>query len=313
MHCWQMKKYVHLNLFISHISQFSPMMKTYLLIVLCFSGLIFSVHAQKPVESTETVRNPKTISFDQQPVVSDSLAFLKKEMPAEEINPYAPKNINQAPKPSYRKKFNGFHAYYLTSAEYIPAERRIYRHLLAHSDIPVAEITPVFYLGSISIMRNWMLFNFTYSFSQEQQAKTDSLISRLTQSSTTGRFGYNIYKNEKFLISAHAGLRYTQYHHLTGLNTRRVSLDHYLEVRDIDLRISQYSADLGISTFYLFHKSWSLGLFTSYLAELHDNPLIRSRENRINTGSRISNPLDNFVIGLGIGNGLHSIKRVPRI
>jgi hypothetical protein len=209
--------------------------------------------------------------------------------------------------PLTKEIFTGFHGYYLTSAELIPVKQKLFRELISNETIPIAELNPGFVLAWFSFMRNWMYTGMSYSYAFSNEEKTDSLISRLEQYSVTGRFGYNMIKTPIVVVSPYVGLRYTKFSHLTSLRGRRISLDDYLQVRDIDLRVSQYSGEMGINTTFSIKKRWSFGLYAAYLLDFSNHPIVRTRENRVQY--KINNPLNNFVLGLGFGTGINDFRK----
>ena len=44
---------------------------------------------------------------------------------------------------------------------------------------------------------------------------------------------------------------------------------------------------------------WNIGLYASYLINLHNSPVIRTKGTRIT--NKVNNPMENVVIGLEIG------------
>jgi len=78
-------------------------------------------------------------------------------------------------------------------------------------------------------------------------------------------------------------------------------------VRDLDLRVSQFSGAIGINSTYLVKNMWSVGFYASYLIDFSNNPIIRTKENRID--NKINNPINNFIIGLGFGMGFNDFYK----
>lgn len=108
-------------------------------------------------------------------------------------------------------------------------------------------------------------------------------------------------------VSAYGGIRYTRFRQLTGLKQRRVALEEYLLSPDIDLRVSQFSAEIGFNASVPLGNIMSIGFFAAYLHPLQKNPFVRTRENRI-TNATIVNPLGNMAFGLGLGFGFNDFR-----
>ncbi|GEM_PF-1917316 len=209
--------------------------------------------------------------------------------------------------PSAEENFIGFHGYYITSSEVMPVQPNIFFQLISDPDIPIVELSPSFHLAWMSFMKNWMYTSVSYSYSFTRRKENDFLVSKLTQYSLAARFGYNVVIKSRAVISPYFGLRYTRFRHLTSLKDENVSLDDYLSVRDIDLRVSQWSGELGINSTFLVHDNWSVGFYLAFLLHFSEHPTVRTKQNRIT--NRINNPVENFVLGIGFGMGLNDFNR----
>jgi len=203
----------------------------------------------------------------------------------------------------YRRNFSGFHGYYLTSGEIIPVQHEIFEELITSDDIPIVQLNSGYSLGWMSMMHNWWFTSISYSYNSDESAEQDSLVSTLNQNSIAARFGYNIIRRQGIVVSPYVDLRYTRFRHQTSLNEKVVSLDDYMLVRDIDLRVGQFSGAIGINTTFVTYNNLSFGFYASYLIHLGNNPIISTPGNRIKMDA--GNPLDNFVIGMGMGMGFN--------
>lgn len=200
--------------------------------------------------------------------------------------------------------FSGFHGYYLTSIEYIPVQKEFFKKLIENEDIPAVELKPACTLAWFSFMRNWMYTNLSYSYLFNEEAVKDSLISKLNQNSVAIRFGYNLIAKQKVVLSPYIGLRYTAFSHKTSLKWKNITLEEYMSVRTIDLRVSQFSGEIGINSTFLASERWSFGFYASYMFDFSSRPIIRTKGNRIIHDA--GNPVDNFVFGLGLGFGFNT-------
>lgn len=200
--------------------------------------------------------------------------------------------------------FLGFHSYTFPLAmEYLPVKEDLFEQIITDGDIPFVKLSPGQYLSGFSLMRNRLFSGLGFSYFYANEAENDSLISKLHQSSLSVRLGYNILIREKVALSPYVGFRYARFRHQTGLNAENVSLDDYLSVRELDFRVLQYFAELGINSSFII-EGWSLNLYASYLQSFTNTPVLKSGQQRIN--HRMSNPVGHFVIGLGFGLGSNS-------
>ncbi len=203
--------------------------------------------------------------------------------------------------------FMGFHGYFLTSIEFIPLQTDLFEKLISNENIPTVELNPSYYLAWISYMRNWMYSNLSYSYTIGDKVEKDSLVSKLNQNSIALRFGYNIIKNSIVVISPYVGFRYTHFKHVTSLLKEDISLNDYTLMRDIDLRVSQFSGAIGINSTFLIEERWSVGFYASYLIDINNNPIVRTKSYALT--NKIGNPINNFVIGLGFGMGVNEFYK----
>lgn len=189
---------------------------------------------------------------------------------------------------------------------YLPVESDFMSDFLNNDEIPTLDFQPLLMSLGFSLYRDcWYAdANFSFIFSEEQTL--DSLCSRLDQNSLALRFGYNLVNQHPWLISPFLGMRRTTYLHLTTPEAQSIDLDTYLRTGELDIRVSQWAATVGIQTSFLTRKGWLIGLHGAYLLHLHDRPRIRGEENRIRHEE--GSPLGRFSIGLTFG----SVKELSR-
>lgn len=179
---------------------------------------------------------------------------------------------------------------------YLPTEEEFMDDLLRGREIPTLSLLSFFLNLGYSFYRDWWFADLNFSLVLSEEQGTDSLRSRLDQNSLEVRFGYYMIRKSSWLISPYLGLRRTTYLHLTYAEAEILDLDSYLGIGELDLRISQWTAAVGIQTRFLTQKGWSVGLDAAYLPHLHSQPIIRGEENRIRHSS--DSPLGHFTFGL---------------
>ncbi len=214
--------------------------------------------------------------------------------------------IMYAEPPESKTFYTGLHGgLYYSAMELIPVQEDFFGRLFEDKNIPAVDLFPVHYLANISFMRNRMYSGISYSSTSSGNVeKNDSLISELNQYSLAAKSGYNFVVHKSVVVSSFAGLRYTRFKHLTNLRKRNLSLDEYLENPGIDLRVSQFSAEVGLNASFPINKNYSIQVFVSYLMGLDNYPIIRSDGNRIHED--IINPVkNNIIFGLSFGAGSH--------
>lgn len=179
---------------------------------------------------------------------------------------------------------------------YLPTKEDFMDDLLRGRDIPTLSLRSFYLSLGYSLYRDWWFTDLNFSLVLSEEQGTDSLRSRLDQNSWEVRFGYNLIRKSSWLISPYLGLRRTTYLHLTFAEAETLDLDSYLGIGELDLRISQWTAAVGLQTRFLTQKGWSVGLDAAYQPHLHLQPIIRGEENRIRHSS--DSPLGYFNLGL---------------
>lgn len=179
---------------------------------------------------------------------------------------------------------------------YLPVEKAFMQTLLDRDDIPMLDFQPFMFTLGYSLYRDWWYADANFSLILSQEQTLDSLRSRLDQNSLAVRFGYNLVNQQPWLISPYLGLRRTTYLHLTVPKAQSMNLDDYLMTGELDLRISQWSAEVGIQASLLTRNDWSVGIHGAYLLHLHNRPIIRGEETRIHHSAE--SPVGRFTLGL---------------
>lgn len=201
----------------------------------------------------------------------------------------------------FSAEYLGLHGYYGTSAEVYSVDKNFFNKLLNNPEVPHVEIESAGYMGWMGLTRNDLFFSLSHAISNTDPVKNDSLSTKSTlkQNSFALRFGYNLIKNKVFVTSAYIGMRRSRLKHLTKSFNGKTTIEEYLVTPNIDLRVTQYSAMAGLNLTFQIYDFISFGGYFEYLLDLHKNPIIRTKGSRLS--SNISNPMNNYVIGIGAG------------
>lgn len=140
-------------------------------------------------------------------------------------------------------------------------------------------------------------------FGYNYRDKYDTLIVDLNASEYYIDFGYSIIHSARIRLTPLVSLRWLRFRLQNYSDERKISMNQYLEERDLDLRFNQAAAVAGINLDYLMYTDthgagdyWSLGLFGGYAVKLNRKPWVYSRGNRIITDDQII--LNHFTFGL---------------
>jgi hypothetical protein len=144
-----------------------------------------------------------------------------------------------------------------------------------------------------------------YGLSYSSDKNQDSLFIELNSSQYGLSFGYKIIDSRRIVITPEIALKWYRYRLINSDQIRRISLNQYMEDRDLDIRFNQTTGYIGTSLAYKIYRYnylltdyLTIGLYAGYLFKLNDYPWIYSKRNRLNSNSRID--MDNFNIGLAV-------------
>lgn len=179
---------------------------------------------------------------------------------------------------------------------YLPVEGDFVDGLLRGTEVPALDLHSFFLTLGYSWYRDGWFADLNFSLVLSEEQSTDSLRSRLDQNSLEARLGYNLIRKGPWLLSPYLGLRRTTYLHLTVPQAKDLDLNSYLAIGELDLRISQWTATVGVQTRLLTQKGWSVGLDAAYMPHLHHRPIIRGEESRIRHNR--NTPLGQFTVTL---------------
>jgi hypothetical protein len=199
-----------------------------------------------------------------------------------------------------KKPFDFAQNHFYWGFRYLPVDNDFMHTFLDNDKIPTLDFQPLMMSLGFSLYRDWWYADANFSFILSEEQTLDSLRSRLDQNSLALRFGYNLVNRRPWLISPYLGLWRVTYLHLTVPEVQNIDLDTYLSTGELDFRISQWAATLGIQITLLTRKGWSVGISGAYLLHLHNRPVIRGEENRISHSK--DSPLGRFSLGLTLSS-----------
>lgn len=107
------------------------------------------------------------------------------------------------------------------------------------------------------------------------------------------RFGYRFIDRRHFALTPYTGIRWYRWR-LLQRNKTVEELPDYLNDPDLDLRITQFTAEFGMRAGVIIRgiPSWpnnalQVGLYAGYLLTLHQNPIINSSSSKLDNDIKI--------------------------
>ena len=175
-------------------------------------------------------------------------------------------------------------------------------NLLAPHRLPARQLKPATESGLyLSYLHNRLFTNLIIAFNLRDTEEPAGYRSSLGQSVYGGSVGVNVVRIGSFVLSPYVGLRYNRYRNVISVQPRQLPLVDYLEAREVDLRLVQWSGAVGTSFSFQYKNWFSFGLYAEYLPPLHDQPFLYSSGNRLLHSQ--SGFLNRYSFGIGMGYG----------
>ncbi|HSV76502.1 MAG TPA: hypothetical protein VLH37_05665 [Bacteroidales bacterium] len=243
--------------------------------------------------------SPDTLSTPKQDRVPESAT-----LNLENFEDYGKENVDITAKSHFpRFVFIG----YFAQADFIFKDFGEFRAALGDSNIDILNVN----LGSITFglsgMFNRIYAGISYGLSNSFADISDSLSIDLEYSKYGLHFGYNLVYSPRFIITPKIAIKWNRHRLINSAYDRRISLDEYLAVRDLDIRFNQLTGFAGLRLAYKMYNPIFLGrgyltagVFAGYCFKINDKPWIFSRENRLTTDYKIHVKNLNFGLSVSI-------------
>ena len=148
-------------------------------------------------------------------------------------------------------------------------------------------------------------FGFGFGFGYSYKDDHDTLIVNLNNTIYKLNFGYDLVNSPRLRITPLISFRWLRYRLENYPGERKITLETYLDERDLDLRFNQAIAVAGLNMEYIMYSGapgnsdyWSFGLEGGYAVKLNQKPWIYSRGNRLMTDNTIG--LNHLTAGLRV-------------
>ena len=110
-------------------------------------------------------------------------------------------------------------------------------------------------------------------------------------------FGYNLIESKRFTCTPNIALKLNRYRLLNFDTSKQISLDDYVESRDLDIRINQMTGYAGLDLSYNFRipsfgfaRFYSVGVYGGSMFKLHNEPWAYSQRNRLRSSNKVNAP-----------------------
>jgi hypothetical protein len=196
-------------------------------------------------------------------------------------------------------EFKSFRIYAAPYGDFMSVNRHFLTNILKPFGIPSNDIlSGNIYGTSMFYMRRRLFTNLSMGASTGTIDLNDSL--RLDRRSQFIGLtaGYNLILKQNFVLSPYAGFKFFRFRNITS-QKEPITLAHYFQNKDVDLRINQFAATMGLNFSFVYKKDHTFGFYLGYLQNMHKNARLYA------TGTRIENtngsPLNHWNFGLGYG------------
>lgn len=135
-----------------------------------------------------------------------------------------------------------------------------------------------------------------YGFGDVINGKNDSLNLSFSSHVFRFNFGYRLIERKNIILTPMLSLKMNRYNLVNSKKDENVSIEEYLNNRDLDIRLKQMTGFIGLNTSFKFNnnylniipvKWWTLGLYGGYQFKLNKYPWISSSGNDIKSEHQI--------------------------
>ncbi|MFZ2286369.1 MAG: hypothetical protein WAV93_05230 [Bacteroidales bacterium] len=148
-------------------------------------------------------------------------------------------------------------------------------------------------------------FGFGFGFGYSYRDDHDTLIVDLNNTMYKLNLGYDLVSSTRLRITPLISFRWLRFRLENYPAERKITLETYLDERDLDLRFNQTIAVAGLNMEYIMYSGapgnsdyWSFGLEGGYAVKLNQKPWTYSRGNRIMSDNTIG--LKHMTFGLRV-------------
>jgi hypothetical protein len=196
--------------------------------------------------------------------------------------------------------FKSVRIYGVPCGDFISVDRDFLTNILKPYGIPSNDISAANPYGiNFSYMRKRLYINGSFGFSSGSTTDINDTLSLERNSQFYGlAIGHNTIVKRHFVLSPYFGVKFYRIRNITS-QKGQISLANYFQNRDIDLRINQFVATVGLNFSFTYKDKIAYGFYIGYLQNIHKNALLYSLGNRIDNNN--GSPIKHLNIGLGLG------------
>jgi hypothetical protein len=127
----------------------------------------------------------------------------------------------------------------------------------------------------------------------EKEAKKDSIARKFRGTRISLNTGYALVNSKHFFVAPKVGMQWVRYRLLTRFYNHKIPLEQYVNSHSLDLRFTQFTANAELSLAFKFRTPdqpdipYVFGFTGGYQVGLMENPIIRSKGNRLTTNNHI--------------------------
>lgn len=150
-------------------------------------------------------------------------------------------------------------------------------------------------------------FGFAYGFSNISD-DTDSLDIEFNNNQWQFRYGFNMIYSWRFIVRPYVALKWNRSRLINTSAFDVISLQEYMDGRDLDIRFNQPLCFTGIDIAYKIYSNddlshyFTVGAFAGYVFKLSQEPLVYSRHTRLDQVPTLG--VDHISFGLSVSMNL---------
>lgn len=202
----------------------------------------------------------------------------------DEINPYFIKE----------KRVDDWGVHAALKFDFISHDFSEFEDVLGNYNVELMNVNSGLMAFELGVRLNRWVSALNFGVSTRKDDFQDSLYLEFSMSQYEFNIGYIAFKSNRVAVTPKIAFMWRRNRLVNSDLDRKISIESYLENRDLDIRINHTYGIFGLDFAYkmyryniFFSDYWSVGLFAGYRLKLNQTPWVYSLQNRLMSSDQI--------------------------
>ncbi len=180
---------------------------------------------------------------------------------------------------------------------YVPFEFEKYITDLGLDNVDIMNDNNTISVIEMGFVYRRLYYGIEFGSNQDTREDMDGVDLELNKTRWGLNFGYDLIGSKRFTCTPNIALKLNRYRLLNFDASKQISLNDYVENRDLDIRINQLTGYAGLDLSYNFRipsfgfaRFYSVGVYGGSVFKLHNEPWIFSQRNRLRSNNKVKAP-----------------------